>query len=57
MEYSYLLSALPWGPMVFVIGVGCYALTLLRLRRRGASLRREEANLRNRLSDLNSART
>jgi hypothetical protein len=54
MEYSPL-SALPWGQVLFLVGVGAYALTLVRLRRHSVRLEDEVANVRKRIADLKSA--
>jgi hypothetical protein len=40
------------GQIAFLVGVGVYCLILVRLSRRRARLRDEEANLRKRLADL-----
>ena len=50
MDYRYVLAALP--SIVFGIFLGAYCLTLVRLSRARARLRREEANLMRVISDL-----
>ena len=53
MEYRYLLAAIP--SIAFGTALGVYCLILVRLNSRRARLRKEEANLRQRLSDVGAA--
>jgi hypothetical protein len=53
MEYRYWLAAIPSIALGVVLGV--YCLILVRLSRRRARLREEEANLRKRIADHNAA--